>query len=229
MPSPPRRFVIPDIHGCSRTLSRLLTDVIRLEKRDELYLLGDYIDRGPRSKEVLDIIMKLKEEGYAVRPLRGNHEEMLLGASGDWSLFRLWVMNGGNATLDSFGAKSSTDIPAPYRRFIEALPYVIVLDDYVLVHASLNFQNPDPLADTMTMLWSRSTDIRKDLIGGRKVIGGHTPQKLDAIRKTLTTDRIMLDNGCVYTERKGMGRLVALELNSMTLYLQENIDKGEHP
>ncbi|MRR37497.1 serine/threonine protein phosphatase, partial [bacterium] len=67
-----RRFVIPDIHGCALTLDRLLREVIHLKRRDELYLLGDYIDRGPRSREVLDILMGLAMKGYRVFPVRGN-------------------------------------------------------------------------------------------------------------------------------------------------------------
>src|SRR5574340_376577 len=92
-----RRFVIPDVHGCARTLRRLVEEVLVLEKADCLYLLGDYIARGPRSREVLDILLALPEEGYQVSPLRGNHEEMFITARDSDAAFRLWILNGGYA------------------------------------------------------------------------------------------------------------------------------------
>ena len=220
----PRRFVIPDIHGCARTFRCLLENVIHLGKDDHLYLLGDMIDRGPRSKEVIDTILQLRSDGYNVHPLRGNHEEMFVQSCRDRSYFRLWMLNGGRATLDSFGVEDGCDVPPSYRQFIAGLPYFIELPDFVLVHGSLNFQIPDPLADTEAMLWSRDTAVNRQLIGGRRVIGGHTPVSRDEIRNNLATDRITLDNGCVYRGKQGLGSLAALELNSMTLYFQDNID-----
>ena len=73
-----RRIVVGDIHGCSQTFRSLAEEEIRLAGNDILYLLGDYVDRGPDSKGVLDYIMDLMQGGYDVRPLRGNHEEDLL-------------------------------------------------------------------------------------------------------------------------------------------------------
>lgn len=218
-----RRFVIPDIHGCALTLDRLLREVIRLKRCDELYLLGDYIDRGPRSREVLDILMGLVMKGYRVFPLRGNHEEMFLNSCSNRDFFRMWILNGGRATLDSFGVEDACDIPLKYRRFLAEMPYYRILPDFVLVHASLNFDVPNPFADTEAMLWSRSLEVRKELTGGRRVIGGHTPMNRTEILRGLATDRIVLDNGCAYPEKPGMGCLVALDIDSMTLFSQENI------
>lgn len=223
--TPPRRFVVADIHGCSRTLDRLLTEVIRLRRGDELYLLGDYIDRGPRSREVLDLLLDLIGAGYAVHPLRGNHEEMLLNGCHDRQLFRLWMLNGGDATLQSFAVEDPCEIPLRYRRFLAELPLYYLLPDYVLVHASLNFALADPFADRETLLWSRSLEVRKELIGGRRLIGGHTPVTRESIVAGLAGDRIVLDNGCVYAGRPGMGSLAALELDGMSLFFQENIDQ----
>lgn len=218
-----RRFVIPDIHGCALTLDRLIREVIRLKRCDELYLLGDYIDRGPRSREVLDILMGLVMKGYRVFLLRGNHEEMFLNGCSDRNFFRMWLLNGGRATLDSFGVEDACDIPLQYRRFVAEMPYYRILPDFVLVHASLNFDISNPFADTEAMLWSRSLEVRTELISGRRVIGGHTPMSRSEILRGLATDRIVLDNGCVYPERPGMGCLVALDIDSMTLFSQENI------
>jgi len=219
-----RRFVIPDIHGCALTFHRLLVDIIRIEKGDGIYLLGDTIDRGPRSKEVIDAIRQFQVDGYDLQALRGNHEEMLLKSCQDRSCFYLWMLNGGHATLKSFGVEDGCDIPWPYRQFMESFPYFIELEDFILVHGGLNFTVPDPLADRESMLWSRTREVVKGLIGGRRVIGGHTPLKREDIRKSLATDHIMLDNGCVYKGEPGMGSLTALELNSMSLFFQDNID-----
>ncbi len=202
----------------------MLEHGIHLERSDDLYLLGDMIDRGPRSNEVLDTIIRLRSEGYGVHPLRGNHEEMLLQSCHERTYFRLWMVNGGRATLDSFGVEDGCDIPRLYRQFLAELPYFIELADFVLVHGSLNFQVRDPFADTETMLWGRDATVNTNLIAGRRLISGHTPQGYDEIARSLTTDRILLDNGCVYKGETGLGNLAALELNSMTLYFQENID-----
>ena len=72
-----RRLVITDIHGCAKTFAKLL-DKIGLNEDDQLFLLGDYINRGPRSKQVIDHILDLNEDGFNVFPLIGNHEETLL-------------------------------------------------------------------------------------------------------------------------------------------------------
>lgn len=220
-----RRFVIPDIHGCALTLDRLLSRVLGLTRRDDLYLLGDYIDRGPRNREVLDQLITLSLKGYRVHTLRGNHEEMFLNACRDRNAFRLWTLNGGRATLDSFGVEDACEVPVAYRRFLEQMPCYLVLHDFVLVHASLDFSLPDPFANREAMLWSRSLEVRREKIGGRRVIGGHTPMTRQEIERGLATDRIVLDNGCVYVERPDMGSLAALELDSMTLHFQENIDQ----
>jgi len=74
------------------------------------------------------------------------------------------------------------------------------------------------------MLWSRSPIVDRQRIGGRRLICGHTTITRTEMIKTLTSDKIMLDNGCVFIERSGMGNLAALELGSMKLILQPNLD-----
>jgi serine/threonine protein phosphatase 1 len=222
----PRRFVIPDIHGCDLTLRALVEEVITLVKEDILYLLGDYIDRGPRSREVLDYIMKLGNEGYRVLPLRGNHEDMFLNACADRGQYRTWILNGGYAALDSFGVEDACEVPLPYRRFCNELPCYHLLEDFLLVHAGFNFEAEDPYADTEAMLWDRTRSVNREVLAGRTMISGHTPQPLSKIEKMLKQNSglIILDNGCFLAGRKGMGSLLALELNSMVLFSQKNID-----
>ena len=71
------RYAVGDIHGGAKTFKALLKR-LQLQQGDQLYLLGDYIDRGPDSKGVLEIILELMISGYDVRPVRGNHDDMLL-------------------------------------------------------------------------------------------------------------------------------------------------------
>ncbi len=219
-----RHFVIADIHGCALTFRRLLHEVIRLRMRDKVYLLGDTIDRGPASREVVDEIISLRVKGHAIRSVRGNHEEMLLRSCQDRNYFYLWMLNGGHETLRSFGVEDGCEIPPKYRQLIESFPLYIELKEFILVHGGLNFSAADPLADREAMLWSRDRMVIKERIGGKKLIGGHTPIAREEIRRSLTSNRIMLDNGCVYKGEPGLGSLCALELNTMSLLFQENID-----
>lgn len=213
-----RSFVIGDVHGCAHTLHRLLFKVLQVRRPDRIYLLGDLIDRGPRSKEVLDTLMRLRSAGYSITSVRGNHEEMLLNACRDRDSFRLWMLNGGAQTLTSFNVEDACEIPLQYRTFIADLPYYLEHDRFVLVHAGINWDAVDPFADHEAMLWSRNRSTRGNRDGGRRVICGHTSLPLAEIMNSLATDCITLDGGCVYAQHPALGKLVALELETMTLY-----------
>ncbi len=90
-----RIFAIGDIHGCRKTFEKLLKDKIQLTKEDEIYCIGDYIDRGDDSKGVIDLIINLRTDGYKIKILRGNHEQMMLEAATDKKALSLWLDNGG--------------------------------------------------------------------------------------------------------------------------------------
>ncbi|MGB9081418.1 MAG: metallophosphoesterase family protein [Desulfuromonadaceae bacterium] len=223
--SSPRIFIIGDIHGCAATLRRLVDDTLRPSPADRIYLLGDLIDRGPDSKGVLDFIFELRERGLSVASVRGNHEEMYLQAGLDLRYRELWKANGGIAALASFLADAPGDIPGRYHDFLESLPSYILLEDFVIVHAGLNFDIPNPFLDTDAMLWTRSSYVDRQRIGGRRLICGHTPVTRTRLEESLNSSKIMLDNGCVFGGIPEMGNLAALELESMTLFLQPNIDR----
>ena len=225
MTGPPRTFVIGDVHGCAATLRRLVDGLLRPSPGDRIYLLGDLIDRGPDSKGVLDFIFELQGRGLSVGSVRGNHEEMCLQAGNDQFYLELWTANGGLATLESFQADGPGDIPRRYREFMDSLPHYLLLDDFVIVHAGLNFDPPGPFDDTSAMLWTRSPFVDRQRIGGRRLICGHTPVPRARLEASLESSKIMLDNGCVFGNRFEMGCLAALELESMTVRYQENIDR----
>lgn len=219
------RFVITDIHGCAATFKTLL-DQLDLQHDDTLYLLGDYIDRGPNSKGVLDIIMQLSASGFNVQALMGNHESMLLKSLSCFEAKCRWLTNGGNFTLKSFNVKQPGDIPQEYLDFIAALQKVIVIDDYVLAHAGLHFGVPDPVKDTpdFFLFWERDNKVVPELIGGRTLVVGHTRKDLHQIRQSLETYCITLDNGCFDMRNTGFGSLIALDLDKREILIQPNCE-----
>ncbi len=221
-----RQIAIGDIHGCAKTFEKLLLEVVGLTKNDILYLLGDYINKGPDSKGVLDFIFKLKNDGFQVNCLRGNHEQYLIdGLASRWEEFTFKV-RGGEETLKSFGVKSTNDIPKNYLDFIQALPFYFELKKHLLVHAGLDFNLSDPYADNDSMLNIREMTVDLKRTGGRKIIHGHVPISISAIEKSLKDglNHISIDGGCVYHQIPNLGNLVALDLDSKKLYIHKNID-----
>ncbi len=228
-----RRFTISDIHGCALTFEALIQK-INLSPKDELYVLGDYVNRGANSKKVFDIIFSLKQEGYRIHCLKGNHEQMLLDSLTDKRLFQIWVeINGGKQTLDSFGVERVDQIPTQYLDFMASLPHYLEIDGYVLVHAGFDFNEANPLENQEAMLWKRDWygKINSDWLDNRIIVHGHTPQSVSALKFQLfniqRTPAIDIDCGCVYA-KIGMNQLCAFELNERSLTFQPNIDGTDY-
>ena len=221
----PKRFVIGDIHGCKKTLEKMLFEVLKIEKQDDVYFLGDYIDRGPRIKETVDLLLDLKNAEYKLHFLMGNHEKMLINTYYGYQNTKLWYLNDGHRTLESFGLKEIQELPAQYLYFFDNLKYYFEIEGFVLTHAGLNFDNENPYEDTYSMLWTRSKFVNKDKIGGRRLICGHTPHILNDIFNSLKEDKIQLDGGCVYSKtHPGRGYLIGIDLDTLTLYPVLNVD-----
>lgn len=223
-----RTFVITDIHGCCRTFRRLLFAVIRLEMEDTLYLLGDYIDRGPDSKGVIETILELNAYGYDVRPIRGNHEQMHLASiyAPTYENLSEWLENGGYTTLKSYGVTHPEEL-GQHVHVLYSFPLYRITDSHIFVHAGLDFTLDDPLSyqGEHAMFSKRGGDVIEAKLNGRTLVSGHTPLPLYAIRRSLHTSHIRLDNGCVYGDAlPEMGNLVALELGTGELFVQEKID-----
>ena len=228
-----RSFAITDIHGCILTFKSLVEKVIGLTKSDKLYLLGDYIDRGPDSKGVLDYLIMLSDNGYQVLAIKGNHEEMLLRAYESEQYLKLWLLNGGENTLKSFNAISIDEIPARYISYLKSLPYYYISDHFIMVHAGLNFDKTNPMDDIESMLWLRNFDVDLTKTKGRGVIHGHTPIPLMQIQNSIlyfdVKHKINLDNGCVFGLNEFYGHLCALQLENLKIYWQDNEEKKNHP
>jgi len=233
-------WVIPDIHGCANTLRALIEDMIQPSKHDWLYFLGDYIDRGPSSKEVIDYLMYLQHEDYNIRTLLGNHEDYLvrsyeeelklksyLGIRQKNKKKKEWLFHGGKETMESFKCNDLKNFPKEYLDWMRDLEYYIELDDFILVHAGFNFNIENPFIDKNSMLWVREFEVESEKVRNKKIIHGHVPVSLEFIDvsvKNKSYKFIDLDNGCYMTKREGFGNLLALELNSMEYKVQYNLD-----
>lgn len=226
-----RKIAISDIHGCARSLEKLLRQVAPAPD-DELYFLGDFIDRGPDSKGVIDQVLALRSEVASVRCLLGNHEDGLRQSIKDPYMRQHWIGQwGGQQTLRSFSVQHPKDIPEPYLRFFLSLEWVIETRPFILVHAGLNFLNDDPLAVGEDMIYIRNwypmTD--HDWLGERYIVHGHTPVSslfIEENLEQLDTHRCLnIDAGCYAVQFPGMGNLCAFDMSGRHLYFQENIDR----
>jgi serine/threonine protein phosphatase 1 len=224
------KYAVSDIHGCHRTFSALL-DRIALSTADKLFLLGDYIDRGPASRQVLDMMLELRAGGYQVRCIKGNHEDAMLLSRYDGTLAQAWYHQwGGRETIRSFGVSDLSMIPTAYLSMLETMPLYLEAEPYILVHAGLGFRGGDPLAGYHDMLylrdWHAETD--RDWLGNRIVLHGHTPVTKSEIERQLRVledaQVLDIDAGCFQKGRPGYGHLCAFEMTGRRLFFQENIE-----
>ncbi|MBN2891527.1 MAG: serine/threonine protein phosphatase [Bacteroidales bacterium] len=225
-----RRFVIADIHGCKKTLEALIGS-LKLLPNDALFFLGDYIDRGPDSIGVIDIILDLQKHNFNIFTLRGNHEQDFLELSENYD--QHFFMHYTKTILKSENLiRKKGGIKKRVKKFIENTQLYFELEDFYLVHAGFNFNNDDFLKDETAILNLRGwkSDVKKT--NGKKIIHGHQPTAHNKIIKAIQKDkpRIPLDNGCVYNKPhryydfNKLGQLCCLELNSMELFCQRNIE-----
>jgi serine/threonine protein phosphatase 1 len=182
---------------------------------------------------VIDHIFFLKQQGYQVYCLRGNHEEYMLLSREDTAHRENWGRWGGRQTMDSFDLKKMSQlnqVHTKYWDFMESLPYFFEIDEYILVHAGLSFATDDPFSEKEAMIWIRPWDFRvdKEWLNGRIIVHGHTPvttvdikDRLEIIEHTSLLD---IDNGCFRLNSATMGKLCAFELTQRELYFQPNID-----
>ncbi len=225
----PRRIAISDIHGCAATFDSLV-DRLGLEAGDELFLLGDFIDRGANSKGVIDRIWKLAVQGLQTHCLRGNHEQMLLDYIEQPEYGNVWLYNGGLQTLKSFGVKVAHELPDSYVDWMRALPLYRETPGYLLVHAGIDFRSADPLVEDSALLWLRNwyDAIDRDWLGDRIVVHGHTPRPHILIKNQLQKldyqPVLNIDAGCVFDHR-GMGYLCAFDLDERQVYFE--LRRGE--
>ncbi len=132
-PHPMRQLAIGDIHGCLTAL-QVLDQELAFGDGDTVVTLGDYVDRGPDSRGVIDFLLDIRKRCRLVA-LRGNHEIMMMRARDDRSSLLNWIACGGDTTLDSYGAAGFQDVPEFHWEFMaDTIRYHIAEHDF-FVHA----------------------------------------------------------------------------------------------
>jgi serine/threonine protein phosphatase 1 len=216
-----RELAIGDIHGCARAF-KVLLDAIKPTSDDTIILLGDYIDRGPDSCGVIDLILELNRKCTVV-PLAGNHEKMLLGAHSESDRVAEWLKQGGEATLNSYllhgFASEIHAIPREHWRFFsEQLLDYWETDNSIYVHATIDpgldlSEQPDYL-----LFWQYFSDPTAHK-SGKRIICGHTSQK--------SGWPAVFDQGtCIDTWAHGGGWLTCFDA-SHDCFIQAN-ESGAH-
>lgn len=189
-----RLYAIGDVHGCLAELDEILEKIHRDIDGDDapakVIFLGDYVDRGPDSKGVLDRVMSLEStDKIEYVFLMGNHEDMMLNNHMGF------VMNGGWDTLKSFGLTDPRDIPQKYVDFVRNLRYYYKYDRYVFVHAGLIPHKAVEDHDPQDLMWNRDwVKYDGEFHDGYFVIHGHTPE----FQIRANENQINLDTGCVF-------------------------------
>jgi len=183
-----RQIVFTDIHGMFN-LFKNLYDSLDITNKDQLIFLGDYIDRGKQSKEVLDFMIGLKEKRVGDIFLLGNHEDMLLNNK------ELWLYNGGLATIKSFGLDlNNIQIEERYLNFINSLEYYQETENYIFVHAGIQPYYGDWRKEKQWMLWAREEFYNSKVETKKIIIYGHTISK----EVRIDDNKIGIDTGGFY-------------------------------
>lgn len=205
----PRTIAIGDIHGCNLALHALL-DAIRPTAQDTIVTLGDYIDRGKNSRDVLERLLTLQNQCQLL-PLLGNHEVMLLAVVDQDAEPTLWTRFGGQETLDSYGGQLSA-MPQSHLDFIRGCRLFAELDDCFYVHANYAADLPLDQQPESMLLWKHlTTQLPGQHCSGKRAIVGHTPQRSG---KVLILDQLI----CIDTYCYGGGWLTALDVASQVIW-----------
>lgn len=215
-----RLLAIGDIHGCLTHLDALL-GAIAPAKTDQLIFLGDYVDRGPESAGVLKRLMQLAGK-HKTQFIRGNHEDMMLRARGGMQPYREWVLNGGDATMASYGGKRGTlkDVPTEHWAFLQNnLVDYVETKTHIFVHASAYPDMPMKEQPDFMLRWERCDNIQPHQ-SGKTIVCGHTPQR----------DGSPLNLGyaiCIDTHACGFGLLTCLDASSGKLWQADENSRVE--
>jgi serine/threonine protein phosphatase 1 len=226
-PPDTRIYAVGDIHGRDDLLASLHARIEQHARdfggRRVLVYVGDYVDRGPDSAGVIDRLVNNPLSGFETVHLAGNHEAFLLDFLENPQEGSIWMMNGGEATCESYGidfwslegedrfaalnAALKTKIPDSHRRFLDSLRLRHEEGDYLFVHAGIDPERPPDDQDDYDLMWIREPFLYSRRDFGRVVVHGHTPVD----RPEERANRIDIDTGAVYG-----GRLTALVLQDET-------------
>ncbi|WAC25951.1 metallophosphoesterase family protein [Ancylobacter sp. SL191] len=234
IPAGQRVYAIGDIHGWLDLLDRLLAMVVQDARcasagpsSARFIFLGDYIDRGPASRQVIDRLIAGRDAAGWIC-LKGNHEAMLLEALDGRRDFDVWLANGGVETLFSYGivarqhltaggedalrAAMSEAIPPAHLAFLRELPTSHELGGYFFCHAGVRPGVPLERQADDDLLWIREAFINSTADHGRRVVHGHTP----VMASEILPNRINVDTGAYLTHRLSCAVLEAAEVRVLT-------------
>lgn len=214
-------YIIGDVHGCYKTLMALVN---KLPKDAKLCFVGDLIDRGPQSADVIEFVKSNNHDCVL-----GNHEYMM--ADTDTENHGLWIMNGGDTTMKNY--HQNIPLLKEHIEWIRTLPYIIdyqttlpkLNDRHLLVsHSSAaNYMAHNGSEDDI--IWNR--DVAHGTLKSTNNfynVFGHTPTK----EPLITNFCANIDTGAVYTDVKGYGKLTAIHWPSLKITQQENIEKDNY-
>lgn len=185
-------IAIGDIHGCHEQLLQMLETLEAFYSGGKIVFLGDYIDRGPDSRSVVDRVMAgPTKPDWEWIALKGNHEAMMVAAVGAGDHVAGWLENGGVETIDSYNGQIADTV----LYWMASLP-IILIDPYrIFVHAGVDESRPLEKQLERTLLWSRPAEGYSGDYWGRHVCHGHTP----AAENPITIgNRTNIDSGCVF-------------------------------
>jgi serine/threonine protein phosphatase 1 len=194
-----RTYAVGDIHGCLAKLIALV-ELCRADAgnhRTKFVFLGDYIDRGPNSRGVIEYLRTLQQaKPDLVTCLMGNHEDMLLAAADDSDWEERWLRNGGLQTLQSYGVADASRIPKVHINWLRALPQFHDDGQRFFVHAGVHPDRPVDQQDEHDLLWIREPFLSSGKDFGRLIVHGHTP--LPTGIPDIHSHRVNLDTAAVY-------------------------------
>jgi serine/threonine protein phosphatase 1 len=213
-PAGMRVYAIGDIHGRADLLGELYDRIAAdagaapAGRRRVVVHIGDYVDRGPDSRRVIEMCLEEPLEGVSPVYLKGNHEQMMLDVLERRDDGRLWVYNGGDATIQSYGmgldmtlgpalhAALGTAVPESHRAFLDSLQLSARFGDYLFVHAGIRPGRPVDAQAEEDLIWIREPFLSSDEDFGCVVVHGHTIARAPVLR----ANRIGIDTGAFATD-----------------------------
>jgi serine/threonine protein phosphatase 1 len=206
-----RLIAIGDVHGCAAAL-RAIVEAIDPRPEDTLVTLGDYVDRGADSRAVLDLLLELAKR-CDLRPILGNHEEMMLSAIRGKSPYRWWLQHGGNDTLDSYGFVGDFRvIPVEHLTLLDGCLDYFEADEWFFTHAGYVASEPLDRQPAEALRWVGLDErLPEPHVSGKTAILGHTAQRSGRV---LNAGHLR----CLDTYCYGGGWLTALDVRSGRLW-----------